>query len=107
MTDNNLGAQVKLSQDDLMLKVVNNEDLRKKFNEQLAIITQHFQLIDDQRDCIKDIIDALHQDTGLDKSLIRKLAKTKYQHNFADVVQEHETFETVYEQVVQGVTKSE
>lgn len=81
---------------------LNDPDERKKFKAGLATITHHFQLIDDQKEAIKEIIEELSENTGLDKKLVRKLAATIHKHNYSSLQQENEHFSILYETVVEG-----
>lgn len=75
---------------------------RKKFKTSLAAITQHFQLIDDQKEAIKEIIEELNDSTGIEKKTIRKLAVTMFKHNYTTLQEENEHFSDLYETVIEG-----
>lgn len=81
---------------------LNSPDERKKFKAGLATITHHFQLIDDQKEAIKEIIEELSENTGLDKKIVRKLAATIHKHNYSSIQQENEHFSLLYETVIEG-----
>lgn len=88
--------------DAAIAKVLTSEESRKKIKEALSIITHHMQLIDDQKEAISEIVTELHEQTGVEKKLIRKLARTMYAHDYSNVVQEHQTFEAAFELIVNG-----
>lgn len=81
---------------------LNDPDERKKFKAGLAAITHHFQLIDDQKEAIKEVIEEMSEQSGLEKKIIRKLASTMYKHNYSSLQQENEHFSLLYETVVEG-----
>lgn len=82
--------------------ILNNPDERKKFKSSLSAITHQFQLIDDQKESIKEQVAELSAMYGLDKKIIRKMAATMYKHSYADVLEENRHFEELYETVIEG-----
>lgn len=83
-------------------RVIHDVDERKKFKTTLATITHHFQLIDDQKEAIKEIIEDLAAQSGIDKKTVRKMAATMYKHNYSTLTEENRHFEELYETVVEG-----
>ncbi len=82
--------------------VLANLDERKRLKTGLATVTHHLQLIDDQKEAIKETIDELSSSSGLDKKTVRKLANTMYKHNYQSLQEENRHFESLYEIVVEG-----
>jgi len=82
--------------------ILNNPDERKKFKSSLSAITHQFQLIDDQKESIKEQVAELSAMYNLDKKIIRKMAATMYKHSYADVLEENRHFEELYETVVEN-----
>lgn len=82
--------------------ILNDADERKKFKSSLSAITHQYQLIDDQKESIKEQIAELSDMYGLDKKIIRKMSVTMYKHSYADVLEENRHFEALYEQIVEG-----
>jgi len=82
--------------------ILNDPDERKKFKSSLSAITHQFQLIDDQKESIKEQVAELSAMYGLDKKIIRKLAATMYKHSYTDVLEENRHFEILYETVIEG-----
>ncbi|MCK9369615.1 hypothetical protein M0R04_06880 [Candidatus Dojkabacteria bacterium] len=74
----------------------------KKFKQILVTITHYMQIVDDQREAIKDTIDEAAGEYGVDKKYIRKLAKVLFKHNYADIQEENSHFEFLYEALVGG-----
>ena len=86
--------------------ILNNPDERKKFKSSLSAITHQFQLIDDQKESIKEQVAELSAMYNLDKKIIRKMAATMYKHSYADVLEENRHFEELFELVVEGKLRS-
>lgn len=84
------------------LSILNNPEEKKKFKSALAAITSEMQMIDDRRESIKEQYADLSSKYGLDKKIIRKIASTMYKHNYADVVDEMNHFQELYESLVHG-----
>lgn len=82
--------------------LLTNEDDRKKFKQILVTITHYLQIIDDQREAIKEVVDEAAEQFGVDKKIVRKLAKTMFARNYADVQEENEHFASLYEVLVEG-----
>lgn len=82
--------------------ILNDEAERKKFKSALSAVTHQFQLIDDQKESIKENVAELSDLYGLDKKTVRKIATTMYKHNYADVLEENRHFEELYETVIEG-----
>jgi len=81
---------------------LNDPAERKRFKTGLATVTHHFQAIDDQKEAIKEVIEELSANSGLDKKTVRKLAVTMFKHNYASLQEENRHFEQLYEIVVEG-----
>lgn len=53
-----------------------------------------------ERDLQKEILTETHGKLGVDKKLIRRMAKAYFKANFSDEVEENNTFENFYEEVM-------
>lgn len=80
-------------------------DERKKLKGAIIELDASITRIEAERDLQKTIINDLSEELGLDKKLIRKLAKTYHAANFKQEVEEHNTFEEFYTGVVEGSTQ--
>ena len=78
-----------------------NED-RKKLKGMLTEMTHCLQKMDFQRDAKKDIAAGIKEQFELTPKVINKLASTMYKRNYADLQQENEDFEDLYEILVNG-----
>lgn len=82
--------------------ILNNPEERKKFKSALATVTHYLQQIDDTKEGMKETVEALSADYGLDKKVINKLARTMYKHNYGSLQEENRHFETLYELLIEG-----
>ena len=82
--------------------ILNNPQERQKFKSALSAVTHYYQIIDQQKEAIKENVVELSQMYGLDKKLIRKLITTMYKHNYASIQEENEHFAALYEIIIEG-----
>lgn len=82
--------------------ILNNPEERKKFKSALATVTHYLQQVDDTKEGMKETVEALSADYGLDKKIINKLARTMYKHNYGSLQEENRHFEMLYELLVEG-----
>jgi hypothetical protein len=81
--------------------ITNPEDL-KKFKQVLVTITHYLQLMDDNKNAISETIKEASEDFGIDKKYIRKLARVMFKCNYADIQEENQHFEFLYEAMIGG-----
>jgi len=84
-----------------------NPDERKALKTMIVEMTHCLQRIDDEKEQMKDIAAAAEEKFEIKKKYINKMARTMYKHNYADLQQETEHFEYLYEAVVEGQEISE
>lgn len=82
--------------------ILNDPAVRKEFKSRLSTVTHYFQAIDDAREGASECIADISAEYGIDKKLVRKMAKTMYAHNYSTLQEENRHFETLYEIVVEG-----
>lgn len=82
--------------------ILNNPEERKKFKTMLAVLTTHMYDIDVHKESMKETVESMSADYGLDKKVINKLAKTMYKSNYGSLQEENRHFETLYEILVEG-----
>lgn len=73
---------------------------KKLFKAALEVLSEHYTTIETEQGMIKDAIDELSDQFGMEKKTIRKIAKTYFKQTFNDERQDFESFETLYEQIV-------
>lgn len=77
--------------------ILTNPQKLKEFKQCIVTITSYLQIIDDQKESIKETVADIVRDFGVDKSIIRKIANTMYKSNYADIQEENQHFEYLYE----------
>lgn len=75
---------------------------RKNFKVGLATITAYMQIQEDQKEGISETVEYLSKKYGIPAKTIRRLAKTMFKHNYADIQEENHHFEELYETIVDG-----
>lgn len=78
---------------------------RKKIKHVIQILNDSMTRVAAERDLQKDEIDALYQTMGVDKKLIKRLAKAYFKSNYNEEVEANSTFEDFYSLVVKGEEK--
>lgn len=94
-------ADVKVSRG---ANILANPQERQKFKSALASVTHYFEIIDQQKEGIKESVAEISDQYGVDKKLVRRLATTMYRHNYASIQEENEHFATLYETIIEGRT---
>ena len=69
----------------------------KKIDVALQQISDSKTRIEAEQDHIKEIVNVIHEEQGLDKRLIRQLAKVWHMRNYAEEVTQQEDFQEAYE----------
>lgn len=72
---------------------------RKKIKDALIEISASLTRMEAERDLIKDILVEVEDKFELPKKYIRKLAKIYHKQNYAEIRQEQDDVETLYETV--------
>jgi hypothetical protein len=79
-----------------------SDEKQKKLKEGMKQIDGSLTRVLGERTFIKETISRLADETGLDKKLIRKLAKTVHKASYKMDVQENETFDELYNTLYSG-----
>lgn len=82
--------------------VISDPELRKKFKQQLVVITNDLSLIDQRKEAIRETIAQTAVEYKIDKKHVRKMANTMYKSNYGSLLEENRHFEILYETVVEG-----
>jgi len=85
-----------------MSTVPSSKDDRVALKGMLTEMTHCLSKIDAQREAKKDIAKGIKEKFELASKVINKLASTMYKRNYADLQQENEDFEDLYEILVNG-----
>lgn len=75
---------------------------RVEIKTMLVEITKCMSKIDQQREQIKEIKAAVKEKFAIGNKTTGKLAKTMYEHSYADVQAENEHFAELWEMIVEG-----
>lgn len=78
-----------------------NADGRKTLKKAILEISDSLTRMSAEKDLQKDILDEMHDKLGVDKKLVRRMAKTYYDSTFEKVQQENATFEDAYKSVIE------
>lgn len=82
--------------------ILNDPEKRKRFKTALITITHYLQAIDDQKESIKETVESISEEYGVDKKLVRKLANVMHKHNYSSLQAENRHFELLYETLIEG-----
>lgn len=80
---------------------INSAEL-KEMKAEIVKITGIYREIDDRKEDIKAIVEAIEDKFDVKKKLINKIAKTMYNHNYSDLQAENEHFQFLYEAIAEG-----
>lgn len=87
---------------EVSVNILNDPEERKKLKSSLAGVTHYFQMIDDHKEAIKESVDDISKQYGIDKKIIRKLVTTMYKRNYQTLQDENKHFEILYETLIEG-----
>ena len=75
---------------------------RSKLKSAISEINDSMVRVASEKDVQKEFVDKASADLGLDKKLIKRLAKAYYKSNFNNEVEDFTKFEEFYETLFQG-----
>ena len=78
---------------------------RKKINGAIMELNDSMTRIAAERDLQKEAVNNLYDSLGVDKKLIKRMAKAYYKANFNEEIEENNTFEDFYSFIVKGEDK--
>ena len=78
---------------------LSNED-KKKLRNAIYAINDSMTRMAAERDLQKEAINELNDALGIDKKIIRKMAKTYFLANYNTVVEEEKNFQDFYDSVI-------
>ena len=73
----------------------------KTLNKGVIEIANSFVRQDSEKDSVNEIIDELHEKTGIGKKHIRAMAKDYHKHNFNEKVELMSDYQQLYESVME------
>ncbi len=74
----------------------------KIIKDAISEMSNSFVRGDAERDLRKEIIDKVHDETGIEKKMFRKLARLVYKNGFEEAVAENEELQKLYVETVQS-----
>ena len=78
---------------------------RKKIKGAIMELNDSMTRIAAERDLQKEAVNNLYDNLGVDKKLIKRMAKAYYKANFNEEIEENNTFEDFYSFIVKGEDK--
>jgi hypothetical protein len=75
---------------------------RSKLKSAISEINDSMVRAASEKDVQKEFVDKVSEDLGIDKKLVKRLAKAYYKSNFNNEVQDFEKFEEFYMSLFQG-----
>lgn len=79
-----------------------NDAERKKLKNAIMELNDSFTRVAAERDLQKETINNLHDQLGVDKKLIRRMAKAYFKANFGEEVEENKAFEESYDLIIKN-----
>jgi DNA-directed RNA polymerase subunit N (RpoN/RPB10) len=79
-----------------------NDTERKRVKKAIMELNDSMTRVAAERDLQKETINTLFDELGLDKKLIRRMAKVYYKSNFGEEVEENKAFEESYDLVIKN-----
>lgn len=76
---------------------------RKTLKKAILEMVDSFTRVEAEKDLQKDIVDEMSDKLGVNKKLIKRMAKTYYDSSFVKVTTEHNEFEEAYKSVIETV----
>jgi hypothetical protein len=84
------------------VNVLTNPDELKKFKQMIVTVTHYLQQMEDSREAISETIAEAATVFSVDKKIVRKIANSMFKGNYADLQEEQEHFELMYEALSGG-----
>lgn len=79
-----------------------NDSERKKLKKAIMELNDSMTRVSAERDLQKETINALNEDLGVDKKLLRRLTKAYYKANFGQEVEDNKAFEESYDIIIKN-----
>lgn len=78
-----------------------NDDARKRVKKAVLEIDESLTRIASERDLQKEILTKLEEELGVEKKMVRKLARTYFKQDFKMQIADQDEFETAYQEIVE------
>jgi len=73
---------------------------KEKIKKTVQEISNSMSRMDGEREFIREAIKAAHEEHGINKKVLRKMATAYHKQNFMEEIATQEEFETVYKEVI-------
>lgn len=77
-----------------------SDKAKEELKETIQGLADSFLRVSAERDVQKQLLDDMFDELGVDKRLVRRMAKVYHKGNYSEEVDNEETFQEFYEQVV-------
>ena len=84
-----------------------NEGERKQLRNAILELNDSYTRVGAERELQKETINEISDKLGMDKKLLRRMAKSYFLANYKDVVQENNDFEEFYSAVMEKTEKED
>jgi ABC-type microcin C transport system permease subunit YejB len=78
------------------------EPERKRLKKAIMELNDSMTRVSAERQLQNDTIKALNEDLGIDKKLVRRMAKAYFKANFGEEVEENKAFEESYDLIIKN-----
>lgn len=78
------------------------EPERKKVKNAIMEMNDSMTRISAERDLQKEILNKMQDELGLDKKLVRRMAKAYFNANYAEEVEQNRSFEDSYDTIIKN-----
>lgn len=77
-----------------------SEGDKEKVKKVIEAVSDSLTRVDAEKELIKTAINDISEEVGVEKKIIRKMAKTYHKSSFNDETEEFEAFENMYEVIL-------
>ncbi|MEX0595084.1 MAG: hypothetical protein WD512_01200 [Candidatus Paceibacterota bacterium] len=77
-----------------------SEGAKEKVKKVIIAVSDSYTRMDAEKDLIKDALNTISEETGVQKKILRKMARTYHKASFNEETEEFETFENMYESIL-------
>jgi len=84
------------------MSVTSNPEERKALKMMIVEMTNSLERIQAEKEHMKEIAEAAEEKFMIKKKFVNKMARTMFSHSYADLQSENESFEILYESVIEG-----
>jgi hypothetical protein len=79
-----------------------SNDEKKKLRDCIHALNDSMTRVAGERDLQKEAINEIFDELGIDKKLVRKMAKAYFNANYNSIVEEEQNFQDFYDTIIKG-----